>query len=139
MDDPGAYEVRAGDEAHEGAQAWCSQGPREEEARHLGFEVLIQHRGAGNQRNIGAQRRRDVAEATQVQAKTGSGDDVIGTLGDGALGSSQVEPDAVADGLSSIDLVAEEHRHLSFDSLAQPPGTLWTQEAQASSDPTFLG
>jgi hypothetical protein len=131
--------MRACDEAHEGAQAWCGQGPREEEARHLGFEVVIQHRSAGNQRNVGAQRGRDVAEATQVQAETGSGDDVIGTLGDGALGGSQVEPDAVADSLSSIDVVAKEHRYLPFDPLAQPPGTLWTQEAQASSDPTFLG
>jgi hypothetical protein len=138
MNDSRAYEMRAGDEPHEGAQARCSQCPREKEARHLGFEVSIQHRGAGNQRNIGSQRRRDVSEAAQVQAKAGSGYDVISTLGNDALGSSQLEPNAFTDGISSQDLVAQQHRHFSFDALAQPPGTLWTEEAQASSDATFL-
>ena len=54
MDEAGACEVRARDETHEGAQARSSQGAGEEETRHIGFEVVIEHRGTSNYLDIGA-------------------------------------------------------------------------------------
>ena len=54
MDEAGACEVRARDEAHEWAQAGSGQGAREEETRHIGFEVVIQHRSTSKQLEIAA-------------------------------------------------------------------------------------
>ena len=139
MDEPGACEVRAGEEAGDRAQARSSQGAGEEETRHIGLEVVIQHRSTGKQVETAAQGRRDVVEARQVQAKAGSDDDMISALGDHTLGCAQVEPDAVAYSFSSEDVVAEQHRHLSLDSLAKPPCTCWTQEAHAFVGPNLLG
>jgi len=64
---------------------------------------------------------------------------MISALGGCTIGVAQLEPDAVAYFLSFEDSVAEEHRHSSLDSLAEPPGTRWSQEAQALRDPSFLG
>ena len=139
MDKTGGYEMRAGDEPHERTQARCSQGTREEKTGHIGFKVVIQYRGTAHHLEIGAQRRRDVIEESQIKAEASSGDDVIRALGHHALGGSQVEANTVAYCFSSEYLVTKQHRHFSFDPGAKPPCALRTQEAQAPVQPTFLG
>jgi hypothetical protein len=86
MEDSGACKVRAREKAHDRTQAWSSQGAGEKEARHIGFEVVIQYRSTPKQLEIATQGRRHVVEARQIQAKAGSGDDMISALGDATLG-----------------------------------------------------
>ena len=64
---------------------------------------------------ISAQGERNVVKAVQVEAKAGTGDDVICALGDTALGVPQVELDAIADCFGAEELVPEQRRYRSFD------------------------
>jgi hypothetical protein len=117
--DAGSREVRARDEAHEWAQTRSSQGACEKEAGHVGFKVMIQNGGTGNHLEIRAQGRREIGEASQIEAESRSANDMVRRLGDcSARGRAQLEFDAVARCRGTKELVAEEHRHSAFNSFA---------------------
>lgn len=109
--------MRPSDEAHEWAQTGGGERSREEEPRHVGFEVVIEKWSSSNHFDFFAQGRTEVREASQVETKSRGGNDMIRTLGDLGRGCTQAELDSLA-GCGGFDYpVAEKHRHLAFDSL----------------------
>ena len=137
MHDAGSREMRARDEAHEWAQTWSSQSAGEEKAGHVGFKVVIENGGTGNHLEICAQRGREIVEAGQVEAETGSGDDVIGGLGDlSTRGERSVGagPHGSPDAELPRTWWPKSIGTLPSTRLVEPPGAGRTQKTQALLD-----